>query len=195
MASSNPRTRYGTVAMSLHWLIALAIIFNICLGLYVADLPDSDPSQFAFVQFHKSTGLTILMLSLVRLAWRLVNPVPPLPATMSPALKFLARGSHVLLYVLIIGIPLSGWAWVSVSRLPTVYFGFFPWPHLPVLTDLSHADKVAIRPYLKSTHVFLAWSAIVLVPIHVLAALYHQFIRRDDVLRRMLPGTKVAKVA
>ena len=193
MTAVNTRMRYGTVAMSLHWLIAAALVLNICLGLYVADLPHGDPNQFPLLQFHKSVGLTVLVLSLTRLAWRLVNPVPPLPATMSPLLKGVAHGTHVLLYILIIAIPLSGWAWVSASPLglPTVYFGLFHWPHIPFLADLSRAQKIALKPDVRAIHVYLAWSAIVLVPLHVVGALYHQFIRRDDVLKRMLPGTRV----
>lgn len=200
MALANSRTRYGSVAMTLHWLIALAIIFNICLGLYLPDLDvilaSNDPTQFELVQLHKSVGLTVLALSLLRLAWRLVNPIPPLPSSMSPQLKFVARLTHVLLYVLMIGIPLSGWAYVSASPLglPTMWFHAFQWPHIPYLAELSRAQKKSVDPQLFAVHSFLATSAIVLIPIHVAGALYHQFIRRDDVLKRMLPGTKVSKV-
>src|SRR5215469_1601919 len=99
MSISNTRLRYGTVAMTLHWLIAAAIVFNLCLGLYVADvLTDQDPGRFGLIQFHKSVGLTILVLSLCRLAWRLLNPIPPLPDTLSAGMKILARGTHYLLY-------------------------------------------------------------------------------------------------
>jgi len=187
--------------MTLHWLIALAIIFNICLGLYLPDLGspqlDNDPNMFELVQLHKSVGLTVLVLSLLRLAWRLVNPIPPLPETMSPLLKFVAHVSHFLLYVLMIGIPLSGWAYVSASPLglPTMWFHLFQWPHIPFLADLSRMQKKSIDPQLFAVHSFLAISAIVLVAIHVLGALYHQFLRRDDILKRMLPGTTVSKVS
>jgi cytochrome b561 len=202
MAFSNTRTRYGSVAMTLHWLIALAILTNIGLGLYHAYyIPDDAPPDvqkfgFQIIQLHKSIGLTILVLSVARLLWRLVNPVPPLPAGMSPALRFVAHATHFLLYFLIIAIPLSGWAFVSASRLglPTNYFGIFHWPSLWFLADLPRATKHALHPYLDATHTVLAWSAIVLIPIHVLGALYHQF-RGDDVLKRMVPGTKVAEAA
>jgi cytochrome b561 len=196
MTIVNSRVRYGSVAMTLHWLIALAVIFNICLGLYMSDLPRSDPNQFEFIQFHKSVGLTVLVLSLARLIWRLANPVPPLPS-MSPFLRVLARITHYLLYVLIIAIPLSGWAFVSASPLglPTVYFHLFQWPHISFLADLPRVQKIPLRHELFAVHSYLAWSAIVLVPIHVGGALYHQFVRRDDVLKRMLPGTQVSRVA
>ena len=189
--------RYSSVAITLHWLIALGIIANIALGLYFADLPGSDPNKFLLTQTHKSIGLTILVLSLIRVAWRLMNPVPPLPASMSPLMRFAAHATHFLLYFLIIAIPLSGWLLVSSSPLglPTMYFGWFAWPELPYFSDLPRAAKKIWVHEFGTVHVYLAWSAIVLVTIHVVAALYHQFIRRDVVLGRMLPlarGTEKA---
>ena len=197
MATANNRTRYGTVAMTLHWLIAALVIANICIGLYFAQLSGDNANLFALVQTHKSIGLTVLVLSLIRLAWRLVNPVPPLPAGMSPFLRFVAHATHFLLYFLIIAIPLSGWALVSSSPLglPTMYFGWFEWPHIGFLADLPRAQKIPLRHDFGNIHVYLAWSAIVLIPLHVAGALYHQFYRRDDVLKRMLPGTEVADQA
>ena len=191
MTIANSRTRYGTVAMSLHWLIAALVIANICLGLYFSDMSHNDPRLFALVQTHKSIGLTVLALSVLRLLWRLVNPVPPLPPGMGPFLRFAAHASHFLLYFLIIAIPLSGWALVSSSPLglPTMYFGWFEWPHIGFLAGLTRAQKIPLSHGFGATHVILAWLAIVLVPVHVLAALYHQFIRRDGVLKRILPGT------
>ena len=181
--------RYGTGAMIFHWVIAALLIANICLGLYFADLPRSDPWKFELTQFHKSIGLTILVLSVLRLAWRLSHPVPPLPAGMSWGLRVAARASHWLFYFLIIAIPLSGWIMVSASPLglPTNYFHIFHWPNLWFVADLPRAQKIGLHEPLESVHNVLAWSAIVLIPIHVLAALYHQFVRRDDLLWRMLP--------
>lgn len=189
MPASAVQERYSNVAITLHWLIALGIIANICLGLYFADLPRSDPSKFLLVQTHKSIGLTVLVLSLVRVGWRLMHPVPPLPASMGPGLRFLARATHFLLYVLIVAIPLSGWALVSSSPLglPTLYFGWFAWPHISFLADLPRAAKKPLVGELATVHIYLAWSAIVLIPIHIVGALYHHFIRRDEVLTRMLP--------
>src|SRR6185312_241004 len=175
MPVRNTATHYGSVAMFLHWLIALLVIVNLGLGLYFSDLPGSDPAKFVLAQTHKSIGLTVLSLSVLRVLWRLVNPVPPLPADMNPGLKFIARTSQFLLYVLIVAIPLTGWIMVSASRLglPTPYFFLFDWPNLPKIGDHEMWEDV---------HTYLAWSAIVLIPIHIAGALYHQFIRRDDVL-------------
>ena len=194
MPVANTRARYGSVAMTLHWLIAGAVILNICLGLYMVQiLSDQDPARFAVVQFHKSVGLSVLVLSLVRLGWRLVNPVPPLPSSMSPWLRAAAHGTHSLLYFLIIAVPLTGWALVSASPLglPTSYFGIFHWPHIPFLADLPRAQKSPFRHDFAFLHIYLAFSAILLVPIHVAGALYHQW-RGEDVLRRMLPRTRIA---
>jgi cytochrome b561 len=191
MAIRNSATHYGSVAMFFHWLIALLVIVNICLGLYFSDLPRSDPNLFTLAQTHKSIGLTVLVLSVLRVLWRLINPVPPLPATMNPALKFLARATQFILYVLIVAIPLSGWIMVSASRLglPTPYFFLFDWPNLPFFNGLDVHAKVAAHEQWENIHTVLAWSAIVLAPLHIAGALYHQFIRRDGVLKQMLPGS------
>jgi cytochrome b561 len=193
MSMKNNELRYGAVAMTLHWLIAAAVVVNICLGLYFADLPRSDPNLFALAQLHKSIGLTVLVLSLARVLWRLVNPVPPLPADLSPTLKWAAHATHFLLYALIIVIPLTGWLLVSASPLglPTMYFGWFAWPNLPGFAGMTRAVKHVWQHDFGAAHVFLAWSAIVLIPIHLGGALYHHFQRRDDVLRRMFPGSRL----
>lgn len=197
MPSMNNRTRYGTVAMTLHWLIAALVLTNIYLGLSFDYYQKGDATLFQVVQIHKSIGLTVLTLNILRLLWRLVNPVPPLPAGMGKPLKFLAHATHYLLYFLIIAIPLSGWAMVSSSRLglPTMYFGLFEWPHISFLASMPLDQKKMIGHQFSEIHEYLAWSAIVLVVLHVSAALYHQFFRRDDVLKRMVPGTQVTDQA
>ena len=197
MEARNSRLRYGSVAMSLHWLIAALVLVNLCIGLYMADLPRSDTNRFMLFQLHKSFGLTVLTLSILRLCWRLVNPIPPLPRGLHPLLRLGAHASHFLLYFLIITIPLAGWALVSSSSLglPTPYFGLFSWPNISFLAHLPPATKAANLDLFKDLHSWLAFSAIALVTLHALAALYHQFIRRDDVLRRMVPGTEVSDAA
>ena len=187
MANPENLERYSSVAIVLHWLIAAALIFNICLGLYCANIPDSDPNHFVFVQIHKSVGLSVLVLSVLRLIWRLSHPAPPLPAWMPWSLRALARTTHVLLYVLIIGIPLSGWAYVSASPLglPTRYFGLFTWPNLPFFDQLTRAQKNPLHHEVHSVHTALAYAAIALITIHVAGALFHQFMRRDRLMARM----------
>src|SRR5580698_8053628 len=117
MPTRNTALRYGNVAMSFHWIIALLVIANICAGLYMGELPRSDPNKFMIFQTHKSIGLTVLVLSVLRVIWRLINPVPPLPAGMSAPLRYVAHISHFVLYFLIVFIPLTGWIMVSASPL------------------------------------------------------------------------------
>jgi cytochrome b561 len=190
MPIRNTAARYGSVAMFFHWLIALLVIINIGLALYFDGMPRSNPNLFLLLQTHKSIGLTVLVLSVLRVAWRLINPVPPLPADMNPALKVAARTSHVLLYVLIVVIPLTGWLMVSTSRLgiATPYFGLFDWPNLPFFSGYDAPAKHEAHEFWESSHTLLAWSAIVLIPIHIAAALYHQYIRRDEVMKQMMQG-------
>lgn len=192
----NNEARYGSVAMALHWIIALLIIGNVCSGFVFNEiLGDNDPLRFTLVQLHKPIGLTVLVLSLVRLAWRLVNKVPELPAGMGPVMRILAHGSHYLFYILMIGIPLVGWAMVSSSRtgIPTSYFGLFQWPSISYFANLPLAEKTHYRHMLSNLHAELAYGAAVLLVLHVAAALYHHHVRRDTVLKRMVPGTKVEK--
>jgi len=193
MSARNTTLRYGNVAMAFHWVIALLVIANICVGLYMGDLPRSDPMKFTIFQIHKSIGLSVLVLSILRVLWRFVNPIPPLPAAMNPALKFGAHAAHFLLYFLIVAIPLTGYIMVSASPLGngTSYFGLFDWPNLPLFTGMTREQLHPIHETWEDIHVYLAWSAIVLIPIHVGAALYHYFMRRDTVLQRMVPGAKV----
>ncbi len=197
METRNSLLRYGNVAMTLHWLIAALVLLNLALGLTMTDLPRSDPNRFMLYQLHKSVGLTVLVLSFARLGWRLINPIPSLPRGMSPLLRFGAHASHFALYFLIIAIPLAGWSMVSSSSLglPTPYFGLFSWPNIWFLADLPAATKAANLGLFKDIHSLLAFLAIGLVSLHVLAALYHQFIRRDDVLKRIVPGTSVGDPA
>jgi len=193
MPAGNTTLRYGTVAMSLHWLIAATVIANIAIGLIMSDLPRTDPTKFQLIGLHKSIGLTVLTLSVLRLVWRWVNPVPPPPPGLSSLMKFAGRAVHFILYFLIVAVPLAGWLMVSVGSMghPTPVFGLFGWPSFPVLADMSRSAGHPYHEAFEFIHVLLAWGMIVLVPIHIAAALYHQFVRGDDVLLRMLPGTRV----
>lgn len=190
----NSNLRYGTVAMSFHWLIALLIVVNLILGFTFANvMADTDPGFFTIVQVHKSIGLTILVLSVLRLGWRLINPIPPLPADFSPAMRVLARGSHFLFYFFIIAVPFVGWTMVSASPLgnSTNYFGLFHWPNLPFFNGMARADRHQYHELFATVHAVLAYSALGLVVLHVSAAMWHHYSRHDNVLKRMLPGTDI----
>jgi cytochrome b561 len=193
MTARNTLLRYGSVAMTFHWIIAALVIANICLGLWFDEfMGRGDPMKFMVVQLHKSIGLTVLVLSILRVVWRLMNPHPPVPWA-NPAMRGLAVASHYTLYFLIIAIPLTGYVMVSASPLgnPTSFFGLFDWPNLPFFAGQTREQLRPIHETWSTAHVLLAWLSIVLIPIHVGGALYHHYLRKDDVLRRMLPGTSV----
>ena len=182
----NSPARYGAVAVTLHWLIAIVIIGQLIVGTYMHDLPDQDPSKFQLYQLHKSTGITIFFLSLARLGWRMINIIPPLPAHMPTWQRWAAHGSHFLLYALMIAIPLSGWLRVSTDPIgiPTIYFGLFEVPHFPLVSE-------TVTDVMHEVHEQLGNALIALLIAHVGAALKHHFWDRDTVLRRMLPFSRV----
>jgi cytochrome b561 len=191
-AGRPPLTRYNGVAMSLHWAIAALLIANIGLAWYFNTLPRA--AQIAPIQLHKSFGITILVLSLARLAWRLVSPPPALPASVVGWERWAAGTVYVLFYVVMIGMPLSGWAMVSASSLihafPIKLYGLIPWPAVGPLTSLPKAQMHAAHAAFWTTHQLLAKLAYALIVLHVGAALRHQFIRRDEVAARMIPFLK-----
>jgi cytochrome b561 len=191
VALYNSTARYGTVAMTLHWLIAIAIVMMLIGGKYMHGLPNSDPNKFLFYQIHKSMGLTILALSVARIVWRLTNVVPPLPAAMPAWQRWGSHLSHFGFYVLIIAIPLTGWgvASTSSSGVPTVWFGLFEVPNLPGLSGGEEAEEA--HELFEEMHELLGNLMILLLLVHVGAALKHHFWDRDTVFRRMLPFTKV----
>lgn len=181
------RSRYGLVAIALHWAIAAAIIGLLALGTVMVRMTPGSGLQFELYQLHKSIGITVLALSLFRLGWRLTHPVPPLPATLKLWEAKLARFTHWAFYVLMLALPFSGWMMVSASawNLPTIIFGLFRLPHLPVLSTLS--DKKPVEEALKDVHEWMAIAVFALLLLHVAGALKHHLLLRDDTLIRMLP--------
>lgn len=175
---------YNTVAKCLHWIIALAIIAMLVIGWTMTNI-ENGPAKFALFQWHKSIGITILLLSIFRLIWRLTHKTPPLPSTMPDWEKYAAEIVHFLFYVLIIGIPLTGWILISTSPYPTLFYGLFPWPNLPVLPNLE--SKKEIGDSFAQIHAVLAYLTVVLLVLHVGAAWKHHLFDHDDVLLRMAP--------
>ena len=144
---------------------------------------------FSLYQLHKSVGLTVLALTLIRLGWRLAHRPPALTDSMPGWERRAAALGHLALYGLLVAMPLTGWAVVSVSpyNIPTVLYGLVPWPHLPGLATLPHADKHSAEEVLKQLHDAGAWIMLALLAVHAGAAVRHLLWLRDGVMERMLP--------
>lgn len=184
-----PPSRFGWVAIVLHWTIGLGILAMLAMGLTMTHVKVAPPTMFKLYQLHKSIGITILLAAALRLLWRLGHRPPALPGDMPRWERGAAEGTHVLLYGLMIGMPLVGWALVSASPLniPTVLYGVIPWPHIPV-TAWFGVGKAQAAPALARLHAWGGYTLIALVALHAGAALRHHLVLRDDVLRRMIPG-------
>ncbi len=171
---------YRAGAKWLHWLIALMVIGMLGIGLYMTGMRIS-PQKIQLYMTHKSIGLTVLALMLVRVAYRLKNPAPALPVDMPSWQKAASHVSHALLYLLLLAMPISGWLMNGASGFPMKYFGLVRVP------DFVARNQESLALF-KTIHFYIAWTLIALIAVHVLAALKHHFIDRDSVLRRMLPG-------
>ena len=191
MPSTNPgqapaTPRYTRTAMLLHWLLGIALIALFGLGVYMADLPFS-PQRLKFYNWHKWAGVSILALSLLRFAWRLAHRPPRLPASVEAAMPrwqhTAHHAAHHLLYALFFAVPLLGWAYSSAAGFPIVFMGLW---QLPDFVTASPDLADAIKPL----HKLSAFALAALVSVHVAAALKHQFIDRDGLLLRMLPGRR-----
>ncbi|TCS18107.1 YceI family protein [Caulobacter sp. BK020] len=185
------RSRYTTVAIVLHWLIAAAIVFQIILGWRMGDEPKG-PATYAIFQLHKSVGITILLLSLARLAWRLFHRPPPHPVGQPRWETIASKIVHVGFYGIMIGLPLTGWIIVSTSKLtiPTVLYGAIPWPHMPFLSELAAGPKHLWNQAGLAAHQLLVWLTYGLLALHLGAVAKHQILDRDEVLGHMAPGAR-----
>ena len=175
----NEQTHYTGTAKSLHWLMALMIFGLLALGLYMADLPLS-PEKLKLYSWHKWAGVTLFVLLLPRLAWRISHRPPALPEHMSKMVRLTSHLAHIALYVLMVALPLSGCLMSSAKGYQTVWFGILPIP------DLIPKDKV-MGDYLKEVHESLSWVLMMILAAHIVAAIKHHFVDKDDVLMRMLP--------
>ncbi|HEY4274916.1 MAG TPA: cytochrome b/b6 domain-containing protein, partial [Rhizomicrobium sp.] len=181
MSARNTSHRYGTVAMSFHWTIAALIILNVVLGVWFVNfLERGDPTRGTVVNLHETLGILVLLLSLLRLGWRLMNPIPALPADFSPGKRIFARGTHYTLYALMILVPFIGWALASLPDRPLVLaFGAIPWPKIFYFANLSADAKKAAAGIVAPSHIVLAFLLFGLAVGHLCAALfYHGVIRK-----------------
>ena len=183
-AAAGLAVRYSWAVIVLHWLIAALLVFEVALGLRMGALKGL--SQFAVFQLHKSVGITILLLMLARVVWRLTHRPPPVDAAGWE--RALAHLVHAAFYALLVLVPLSGWVIVSTSALavPTLLFGVVPWPHLP----LPAANAQTWHDAAEQVHRSLVVIGYGLVAMHVAGALKHHLVERSAILARMLPGTR-----
>ncbi|MDD2809127.1 cytochrome b [Rhodoferax sp.] len=176
--------RYSLPAMALHWLLALLLVGMFGMGVYMTDLPFS-PTRLKLYNWHKWLGVSVLLLSGVRLLWRATHRPPALPAAIRsamPAWQTRAyHATHHLLYVLFFAVPLLGWAYSSAAGFQVVWFGQVALP------DLLSADK-AVAELIKPLHKLSALALMGLAALHVAAALKHHWIDHDGLLQRMWPG-------
>ena len=178
--------RYSATAIALHWLLAVALVAMFAAGLYMTSLPFS-PARLKLYNWHKWAGATVLALSLLRLLWRVTHRPPPLPTRIAAAMPrwqhIAHHGTHHLLYAFFFIVPLVGWAYSSAAGFPIVWFGMM---QLPDFVPVSPALAEMIKPWHKIT----AFTLAALVVLHVAAALKHQWLDRDNLLARMLPGPR-----
>lgn len=174
----NTRNQYGSVSKIFHWGIFILVTIMLLCGFFMEDMPESIKSTTYML--HKSTGILILSLMLFRLFWRWMNITPALPETMPTALKFVATFVHALLYLVLLAMPISGWIMSTASgRLPAFYgLVTMPFPGIGLNEAFAHSAA--------EIHEILAYILIILIVGHVLAALKHHFVDKDDILKRMI---------
>lgn len=170
-------TKYNGTAIALHWLVAVLIVVAFSVGQYMADL-ELSPWKLKIFAWHKWVGVTIFLLVLYRIYWRLTHPAPALPASMSENMKKGSGVTHLFLYLLMVAIPITGWLHSSAAGVSVVYFNFIP---LPNLLDKNKE----LSDLFKDVHESLNWALLGLVIMHVAATLKHQFMDKDNLLDRM----------
>ncbi len=169
---------YTATAKFLHWLIAVAVFAQISLGLWMIGIPKSPPGiRVYWFNMHKSIGITIGVLVLLRLLWRFTHPAPPLPGTVPAWQRIAAKANHILLYVCMIVMPVSGYLGSSFTKFPIIYWGM----------RLPHWgwESPALKELMSQVHFVTVITFITLIAIHIAGALKHLLINRDGVFQRM----------
>lgn len=180
MQWKNLNDRYGIVAQGFHWLIVAMIIVQYLMGKIAEDLPQG-LDKLIMMSRHKSLGITILILAVLRIGWRLANPRPAAPENLRPVLRYAGSTAHLALYGLLILLPLTGWLASSAANLPVSWWG------LVALPDLIAPNEARFE-IIGEVHEVLTRVLLVVALAHAAAALVHHFVFKDQVLRRMLPG-------
>lgn len=184
MVLKSDATHWGSLAKFFHWTVVLLILVQGTIGLIMVELPKK-PNVIPVFTLHKSIGLTIFALALLRLLWRAFDRHPEAPATMPRAQVIGARIGHALLYTLLFAVPLSGWLFDSSSSLRPLF-----WWGLVQIPSLTGGKDDAIKAWAQPAHEWLFWLLILVAAGHAATALVHHFFNRDEVLRRMLPGRR-----
>ncbi len=184
-----PARKYSRTAMLLHWLVAALISANLVLIWVVDSVPEAQVRWV--IDTHKSIGITVLGLVIVRLLWRYAHTPPALPSGYALWEQRASHIAHILLYVLMFLMPLSGWlhdsAWKDAATHPMQLFGLTPWPRIGWIMDLEPALKESLHSAFGALHSYGGYALYALFALHVLAALKHQFVDREPELQRMLP--------
>ena len=184
-----PPRRYSHTAMVLHWTIAALIVVNITL-VYVVDHLPGDYVR-PVIDTHKSIGITVLGLAILRLLWRYAHRPPPLPPSYRPWERISAGAVHIALYVLIFAIPISGWmhdsAFKEAALYPMRLFGLVPWPRISLIADVEPQTKEFLHNLFGAVHRWLGYGLFGLFALHVVGALKHQFWDREPELQRIVP--------
>ncbi len=186
-----PIARYTRVAAVLHWLVAALIVVNVTLALTADSFPESWGRPV--VDLHKSIGLTVLGLVLLRLLWRLSHPPPRLPASHGRLERTGAHAAHIVLYGLMFLLPISGWlhdsAFKDAAAHPLRLFWIVPWFRIGAIERLDPATKERLHTQFFALHAWSAYALYGLVALHILGALKHQFIDREPEIQRMRLGS------
>lgn len=179
MAVRNSSTDWGFVSKALHWTIALLVFGMLAVGAYMVRQPPS-PQLFEIYALHKATGILVLALMALRLGWRLVNPTPDLPDTLSARERVLAKGAHWAFYGIILAMPISGWIISSAANFPVSFYGLFTLP------DLVGPDE-DLQGLAEQVHFVLGLTLGALLLVHLAAVAKHHVVLKDRVFVRMLP--------
>lgn len=175
-----PAQRYHPITIALHWIVAAAVVVAVALGMLSGDAEESDLTALTLA-LHKSVGITIFTLTIVRLTWRLTHVAPALPAAMPAWQRIAAKLTHGLLYAVIFALPVTGYVGVAARGRETVFFGSFALPRLVPLDRVWSQNARALHEYCQ-------WALYVLLAAHVVAAAYHHFIFKDGLMSRIWPA-------
>ena len=187
MLTNMPPNRYTRTAMVLHWLVALLILSNVILIYLVEYVPDERVRWV--IDTHKSTGITVLGLAILRLLWRFAHKPPELPGSYARWERRASSVAHGLLYSLIFIIPLSGWlhdsAWKNAAAFPLKLYGLVPWPRIGWIMEMDPATRLQLHGAFGALHEYAGYVLFALLALHIAGALKHQFVDKQKQLQRM----------